>query len=73
MNQVSMNALNTGWSLGFGTSVPGQQSDLDLLVAHKLETDDVSVIQPTRFAMLAKAVAAFAEELSASLARRAAH
>jgi hypothetical protein len=64
MNQVSMNALNTGWSLGFGTSVPRQQSDLDLLVDHKLETDDVPAIQPSRFAKLAKAVATFAEEPS---------
>ena len=35
MNQISMNALSNGWSLGFGTSVPSQDTDFDLLVAHK--------------------------------------
>lgn len=73
MNQVSMNALNTGWSLGFGTAVPHPPSDVDLLVAHKLETDEVPVERPSRFAAFTKAVAAFAEDLSASFTHRAAH
>lgn len=34
MDRISMDALNTGWSVGPGTQVRTPNDDLDLLVAH---------------------------------------
>lgn len=35
MNKIPMDALNNGWSIGFGTMIPAAKTDLDLLLAEK--------------------------------------
>lgn len=73
MNKISMDALNTGWCLGFGTAVARPMNDFDLLVARKLETDEVPAQQPRRFAAAFAAVGAVAQDFLTALTRRAAH
>lgn len=74
MNKLSMDALNAGWNVGFGTQVPSQNRDFDLLVAQKTAEQSEPELKHVDFveAFVAE-VQGKVEAILAVLARRPAH
>jgi hypothetical protein len=72
MNKTSMDALNRGWSIGFGTQLPSQNADFE----HALSRNEVVVPEPTKGGSRVKLLAVVvsgAEAWLTTLGRRFAH
>ena len=72
MNKISMNALNAGWSIGFGTQIRPTNADFETA----LSRNDVVVPEAPQGRTLETLIAEYAakaEVFLASLGRRFAH
>ena len=69
MSKISMDALNAGWGIGFGTEIRSQNADFDYAVSRS----DIVVPEPSQARTLETFVAGFmtkAEEFLRVVGRR---
>jgi hypothetical protein len=72
MNKTSMDALNRGWSIGFGTQIHPSNPDFD----YALSRADAQVAETPRAPSLAQLAAGYTDAVAAlfaTLRRRPAH